>query len=539
MTISGNTSVQPAHSLRILVIAPEAPPVRSGIASVVGYLQKGLGERGHRIDVLAYPEVRRLAFGEIRLSSLIFKLARLLRRIDDYDVIHIHGATPTVSDVALLFARRRKRHPVVVYTHHMDLAFESSNLLTSPYNYLHHRLSAKADAVVATTYQTLGLEDDRGQGQVIALGVDVNHFSTSGPKDAQFTVLFIGQFRPYKGVPVLLEAMSHVPGARVLLAGHGPEEQAYRSLAAGLGLDVEFHVDIDDHQLRELYRRAHTVVLPAVSRREAFGLVLVEGMAAGCIPVASDLPGVHEVVGRAGLLFPRGDARRLGGILHGLSENPALVQRLANRAHVRAAEFSRARTIREYERLITGLVACRDLKERLAGHDHQSASALRRFVADVATNFEADWTEMVLSPNQLELYTVAVAATEPPAWADRHLRRGSSLLAWYAVNTAASTLVGSDDDSPLQLWDSAVVGGKPPAAMVAPLTVASGPLGALLLMRERPFKQPELSNLECFARSIAPSLRGLASDKSIFKRTRPDLVGASDAGRYIAVTSHH
>jgi glycosyltransferase involved in cell wall biosynthesis len=538
MTISGSTRTKAARSLRILVVAAEAPPVRSGIASVVGYLQQGLEDRGHHIDVLAYPDVRRLAFGEIRLSSLIFKLPRLLRRIDDYDVIHIHGATPTVSDVALLFARRRMRHPVVVYTHHMDLAFESSNLLTSPYNYLHHRLSAKADAVVATTYQNLGLQDDRGQGQVIALGVNVNHFSTSGPKDPQFTVLFIGQFRPYKGVPVLLEAMAHVPGARVLLAGHGPEEQIYRSLAAELGLDVEFHVDIDDHQLRELYRRAHTVVLPAVSRREAFGLVLVEGMSAGCVPVASDLPGVHEVVGRAGLLFPRGDATRLGGILRGLRENPALVQRLAKRAHVRAAEFSRARTIREYERLITGLVACRDLKERLGDRDHASTSALRQFVADVATNFEADWTEMVLSPSQLELYTVAVASTEPPAWADRNLRRASSLLAWYAVNTATSTLGGPDDDSPLQLWDSAAVDGRPPAAMVAPLTVDSGSLGALLLMRERPFEQPELSNLECFARSVAPSLLGLASDESIFTRTRAGSIGASDASRHIAVIKH-
>jgi hypothetical protein len=74
--------------------------------------------------------------------------------------------------------------------------------------------------------------------------------------------------------------------------------------------------------------------------------------------------------------------------------------------------------------------------------------------------------------------------------------------------------------------------------MVAPLTVASGPLGALLLMRERPFEQPELSYLECFARSVAPSLRALASDKSIFQRTRAGFVGASGAGRHIAVTNH-
>jgi glycosyltransferase involved in cell wall biosynthesis len=530
---SGAGAQAAGRSLRILVVAAEAPPVRSGVASVVGYLEDGFEARGHRIDVLAYPDVRRLAFGEMRLSSLIFRLPRLLRRIDEYDVIHIHGATPTVSDVALLFAGRRRRHPVLIYTHHMDLALGSDNTATHLYNYLHRRLSARADAVVATTRENLRLLDDSGRGGVIALGVDVDHFSTSDSKDAQFTVLFIGQFRPYKGVRVLLEAMSNVPGARLLIAGHGPEEQAYRSLAAALGLDVEFHVDVDDQELRQLYRRAHAVVLPAVSRREAFGLVLVEGMAAGCVPIASNLPGVREVVAQAGFVFPRGDSTRLGGILHGLRENPALVQHLADRGRMRAAEFSRANTICAYERLITGLIACRDLKERLAHRDQSYASALRRFVADVATNLEADWVEMVLGPSQPELCTVA---TEAPTFLDHHFRRASSLLAWYAVNTSASTLVGPSD-GPLHLGDSAVVGGKPPAAMVTPLKLAKQPFGALLLMRERPFEERDLSNLTCFARSVAPSLRAMVPNKSIFNRRRASIVRAADAASYSVATN--
>src|SRR5436305_531694 len=121
-----------ARSLRILMVATEAPPVLGGIARTVGYLQDGFQERGHHVDVLAYPEVERLVFGEVRLSSLIFKLPQLLRRINEYDVIHIHGATPTISDVALLFllfVRPRGRHPLVIYTHHMDLDFGSGNFL--------------------------------------------------------------------------------------------------------------------------------------------------------------------------------------------------------------------------------------------------------------------------------------------------------------------------------------------------------------------------------------------------------------------------
>src|SRR5947208_2365162 len=104
------------HSLRILMVATEAPPVQGGIARTVGYLQDGFQVRGHHVDVLAYPEVGRLVFGEVRLSSLIFKLPQLLRRINEYDVIHIHGATPTISDVALLFTRLRARRPIVIYT---------------------------------------------------------------------------------------------------------------------------------------------------------------------------------------------------------------------------------------------------------------------------------------------------------------------------------------------------------------------------------------------------------------------------------------
>jgi rhamnosyl/mannosyltransferase len=243
----------------------------------------------------------------------------------------------------------------------MDLDFESGGFLTRVYNHLHHRFSARADAVVATTQDTLRLLGDSCRGVAIPLGVDLEHFGTNGQKDAQFTVLFIGQFRPYKGVRVLLQAMSQVTGARLLLAGQGPEEQAYRSLGAEIGLDVAFHIGVDDGHLLQLYQRAHAIVLPSVSRREAFGVVLVEGMAAGCVPIASDLPGVREVVGRTGFLFPTGDANRLAGILRVLRDDPALVQKIGDRARVRAAGFSRERAIREYDRLITGLVASRDL----------------------------------------------------------------------------------------------------------------------------------------------------------------------------------
>ena len=351
---------QAARSLRILIVATEAPPVRGGIARIVGYLQEGFQQHGHHVDVLAYPEVKRLVFGQIRLSSLIFRLPRLLHRINEYDVIHVHGTTPTISDVMLLFLRivcQRHRHPLVVYTHYADLDFGPVEILNKVYNCLHHWLSSHADAIVAATPDILELVGKNERGFVVPLGIDLKHFAIQGQKESGFTALFVGQFRPYKGVPILMRAMAQVPGARLLLAGQGPEEQVYRSLAAELDIDIEFHVGVSDAQLRQLYQRAHAVVLPSVSRLEAFGLVLVEGMAAGCIPIATDLPGVCKVVGQSGFLFPQGDANRLASILRKLRDDSALVQQMGERARIRSTEFDKDRTVREYENIIENLFA--------------------------------------------------------------------------------------------------------------------------------------------------------------------------------------
>lgn len=359
-TLSAIQQPETGRSLRILVIATESPPVRGGIARIVGYLRDGLQERGHHMDVLAYPEVGRLVFGEVRLSSLIFKWPRLLRKMNEYDVVHIHGTTPTISDISLLLMNFCRSRPLVLYTHHVDLDFKAAHFLNGIYNFVHHRLSARADATIAATRDTLNLLGTIRKGYVIPYGIDLPHFRADGPKDKPFTVLFIGQFRPWKGVDVLLRAMSRVANAHLIVAGQGPEENAYRSLCSELDLDSEFHISVSDDQLHQLYQRAHVVIVPSVSRLEAFGLALVEGMAAGCIPIASDLPGVREVVGRSGFLFPQGDSDALAAILRTLRDDPALVQQLGTDARIRSAEFDRESTIRAYERVMLELMAARE-----------------------------------------------------------------------------------------------------------------------------------------------------------------------------------
>lgn len=61
--------------MKILLIISEAPPIRSGIARVADRLSRGLEDRGHQVDILSLRDVPRVERGEIRLSSMPFKLA--------------------------------------------------------------------------------------------------------------------------------------------------------------------------------------------------------------------------------------------------------------------------------------------------------------------------------------------------------------------------------------------------------------------------------------------------------------------------------
>ena len=91
--------------MRILVIITEAPPIMSGVARVGEELALRLRAAGHAVDLLSSNEIPRIALGELRLSSMLWKgFGPAFLRLREYDVIHIHGPAPTFSDVALLFA---------------------------------------------------------------------------------------------------------------------------------------------------------------------------------------------------------------------------------------------------------------------------------------------------------------------------------------------------------------------------------------------------------------------------------------------------
>jgi glycosyltransferase involved in cell wall biosynthesis len=168
-------------------------------------------------------------------------------------------------------------------------------------------------------------------------GVDPSRFQPAAPTDYDgirpLRVVLVGQLRPYKGAMVAIDAIAHQPDLTLTIVGRGPQEVALRAcVAESRAGNVEMTGYLEENALVEAYRKHDVCVLPSTNRQEAFGLVLLEGMAAGCVPVASDLPGVRDLASSNGLLVAPGDVLDLRWALHALAARPETVGRLQTRA---------------------------------------------------------------------------------------------------------------------------------------------------------------------------------------------------------------
>jgi rhamnosyl/mannosyltransferase len=170
-----------------------------------------------------------------------------------------------------------------------------------------------------------------------------SHARAGGP-----FVLFAGRHVAYKGVDVLLRALERIP-VHAVIAGDGPKRAEWEALAAALRLTdrVTFAGDVPASSLRTLMQSCAALVLPSVTRAEAFGYVQLEAMACGRPVISTDVPsGVswvnqHE---RTGLIVRAGDSDALAGAIVRILDDSALRNRMGDAARERVdREFSMTR----------------------------------------------------------------------------------------------------------------------------------------------------------------------------------------------------
>lgn len=273
--------------MKIAMLSPEKPlPTCGGIARLVSILQTGLRIRGHHVDVF-YPTLR---FRELKFSKIP------LMDYQDYDLVHVHGPTPLLSDVALI-----KQSRPIVYTHHCNATW-ISEIASNLYCFTHRhiaKMKAKAIIVLSKDYARL-FNNEKKIFVVRPFSIQPpNDFLTSNEKEKTFTVLYVGQLRPFKGVDLLIKAAMLLNETRFLIVGEGYLKPDLIKMAHNMK-NVEFLGHVSDQDLINYYRSSHVICLPSINTTEAWGLVLTEGAFYGCVPVASDILGVRENVNLLG-----------------------------------------------------------------------------------------------------------------------------------------------------------------------------------------------------------------------------------------------
>ncbi|MFG1634616.1 glycosyltransferase family 4 protein [Pseudonocardia alni] len=344
--------------MRIGIVCPYSLDVAGGVQRHVLDLAAALRTLGHTVEVLApttgtAPEfvtpagravgvpyngsVARVAFGPLTRHRTRRWLAA-----HDFDVLHVHEpTTPSVSALALLDARG----PVVATFHtstERSRALAAFGPVARP---LLERVTARI--AVSATARRVQVEHLGGDATEIPNGVDLARFAHGPALDLPPAVRvgYVGRFdEPRKGMPVLLAALRRVvadrPDVRLLVVGRGDGDRLRRAAGPGLAGRIDLLGPVDEATKAAALRSVAVFCAPHRGG-ESFGMVLTEAMAAGAPVLAADLESFRAVLddGRAGALFPPGDAAALAAALTRLLDDGTARARLAAAGRDRARRY--------------------------------------------------------------------------------------------------------------------------------------------------------------------------------------------------------
>lgn len=282
------------------------------------------------------------------------------------DIVHYHFPWP-FADLLETFAAANK---AVVVTYHSDIVRQ--RLLKAVYGPLMNRFLNAADAIVATSPNYLATSETlrrfADKTSIIPIGLDPETYPETkagaelAGKYGNDYYLFVGVFRYYKGLHILLEAVADAP-YDVVIVGTGPIEPDLKRQASSLGLtNVSFAGPVSDATKIDLLKGCKGIVFPSYLRAEAFGVTLLEG-AMFSKPLISTEVGTgtsHVNLNmQTGLVVEPGSPTALRDAMDKLHSDPQLATRLGRNARHRFDDNFTAKRMGEryvelYQKLLNG-----------------------------------------------------------------------------------------------------------------------------------------------------------------------------------------
>lgn len=291
------------------VIRHLVPPV--GDAGALGPVIEQVAARGGPFDVLETPEFR--ALGAVAVGRR--DIARCL-------TARLHGAETILGHRPEMWSDRPE-NPELAVTH-------------------------AADVVTAPSLAAVQMTDDAWGSDLRSRAIVVPN---PGPEEMplaevrpRYDLGFFGRLEPRKGVDVLARVLADIgrPLSVVVAGADHPwgDGETGLGLLRSSGATVTYLGVLDHDEVMTALNRVRIAVVP--SRRESFGLTLLEAMAAGVPAVGTDIPAFRELVGGSGgvELLPLEDPAAWSAQIRRWLDLPGVAREAGRVARVRAQAFS-------------------------------------------------------------------------------------------------------------------------------------------------------------------------------------------------------
>ncbi len=177
-------------------------------------------------------------------------------------------------------------------------------------------------------------------------------FSTGQDTPRTKDIVFMGRLVSDKGCDLLLRALGLLKAKgltpSLTVIGSGPEMDPLQSLARemAIGDQVEFIGNLQKGRGKVVAQ--HRIMAIPSRWAEPFGIVALEGIAAGCAIIASSAGGLPEAVGPCGVLFGNGDVQALADRLQDLLTSPHMGEDLQRERAAHLKQFEPGVVARRY-----------------------------------------------------------------------------------------------------------------------------------------------------------------------------------------------
>ena len=323
----------------------------------------------NEVDLLVFNGKRTIFTQQLELAGVkIFSLSdssrvynpsnifRLIRIIKKYDIVHTHNtACQLFVPIAKLLSFAKCK--LVTTEHSTQNRRRGNSIFRAVDKWMYNRyrnIICVSDDVEVNLRSHLG--DKKHNNKIITInnGVDCQKFALATPtKDllgidsVDKVVLMVARFAYPKDQFTLIRALELLPEkVKLFFVGQGELLESCKQEAQELNLEDRVHFLGVRNDVPELMKSADIIVLS--SHYEGLSLSSLEAMASGRPFVASDVPGLKEVVQDAGILFPDGDSTELACIINRLLCNTSYYDKIAKSCVVKASEYDIINTVNQY-----------------------------------------------------------------------------------------------------------------------------------------------------------------------------------------------